>query len=428
LDGIYLAVQRIVPRLTAAAAAFVMTVGTAGGCASSRSEVTVSQPPSPVPSLTLLDTVVLPSITSPPDGRREAWFGSLSGLDRDPRSGRYLAAIDDRDPSRAAWIDITADGRRLRVVPGEVVPIRPAPGMDERTVTRADLEALVALPDGSWVASEEGHQLVSARAPGGAEYWPPALLTLDASLRATGVFWWPGRFDVDPEVGGVRDNQGFEALARLSDGRLVAGLEQPLRSDLPAPLQNGHPFGGGAGGPSRLVELTRRGSTWTAGREWVYRLEATPTHPGFDGICDDGENGLTELLALDDTRLLALERACLLNRGTRAVRNHVRLFLADIRRADDVSEQHGAALSRARGIGKTLLLDFDSLVPQWPPALANLDNFEAMAFGPPAPDGARTLLVVSDDNFRATQRTVFLWFRIEEAAAGATKRAPSVGR
>ena len=129
-----------------------------------------------------------------------------------------------------------------------------------------------------------------------------------------------------------------EALARLPDGRLVAGLEQPLRSDLPAPLRNGHPFGGGAGGPSRLVELTRRAGAWTAGREWVYRLEATPTRPGFDGVCDDGENGLTELLALDDTRLVALERACLQNRQTRAVRNTVRLFLADIRPAASMVE------------------------------------------------------------------------------------------
>ena len=47
-------------------------------------------------------------------------------------------------------------------------------------------------------------------------------------------------------------------------------------------------------------------------------------------------------------------------------------------------------------------------------ALTNLDNFEALAFGPSLPDGRRTLLVMSDDNFRATQNTVFVWLGIEE--------------
>lgn len=43
------------------------------------------------------------------------------------------------------------------------------------------------------------------------------------------------------------------------------------------------------------------------------------------------------------------------------------------------------------------------------PALAHLDNFEGLAFGPSV-GGLRTLLVVSDDNFRATQKTSFLLF------------------
>ena len=37
---------------------------------------------------------------------------------------------------------------------------------------------------------------------------------------------------------------------------------------------------------------------------------------------------------------------------------------------------------------------------------------EALAFGPSLPDGSRTLLAVSDDNFHATQLTSFLLFGI----------------
>ncbi len=58
------------------------------------------------------------------------------------------------------------------------------------------------------------------------------------------------------------------------------------------------------------------------------------------------------------------------------------------------------------------MLDFDTIIDQLPPELDDLDNFEAMTFGPTLPDGGRTLLVVSDDNFRVTQKTVFLLFRL----------------
>ena len=41
--------------------------------------------------------------------------------------------------------------------------------------------------------------------------------------------------------------------------------------------------------------------------------------------------------------------------------------------------------------------------------MTRLENFEGMAFGPVV-NGVPTLLVVSDDNFRKTQKTAFLLF------------------
>lgn len=394
------------------ALACVMAAGMAAGCAAGRPASGTSSPaPAVAPVLTLLDTVVIPTEVRPPGGRREAWLGSLSGLARDPRSGRYLAVIDDRQPSRLAWLDITAEAGRLSVKPGEVVPVRPSDGVDERLVVGADLESIVALPDGTWVATEEGHFSTGAPGQPPAGEWPPALLAIGTDLRVTRIHPWPARFALGPDRGGVRDNQGFEGLTRTPDGRLIAGLEQPLHADLAAPLRNGRPFGGGQGGPGRLVELVPEGGGWTPRREWVYRLDRTAVRPG-ERICDDGENGLTELLAIDDARLIAVERGCLLRDG--GVRNTVRLYLADVTSADDVSPAGGVAVPAARPVTKTLLVDFDALVAQWPPALSGLDNFEALAFGPQLADGRRTLLVMSDDNFRATQNTVFVWFALQE--------------
>ena len=58
---------------------------------------------------------------------------------------------------------------------------------------------------------------------------------------------------------------------------------------------------------------------------------------------------------------------------------------------------------------KRLLLDFDSITFRLSSALSRLENFEAMTFGPIV-NGMATLLIGSDDNFRATQKTSFLLF------------------
>ena len=43
-----------------------------------------------------------------------------------------------------------------------------------------------------------------------------------------------------------------------------------------------------------------------------------------------------------------------------------------------------------------------------------LDNVEGMTFGPRLRDGRRTLLLVSDNNFAATQFTQFLLFAYDD--------------
>ncbi len=361
-------------------------------------------------ALSLLDVVVLP--TNVAGAGSATGFGSLSGLARDSRSGRYLAVIDDRQPSRVAWLDITFDGR-LRVTPGTVHATTAAAGVDRRQVERADLEAVVALPDGSFVASDEGYRATGARGRTTPGIWPAALLSISPSLVVTHISPWPPMFDLGEGARGIRDNQGAEALAITPDGRLIAGIERPLYRDMDAPPRNGRPYSDGRAGPGRLVEFVRDGAGWRAARQWLYPIDATPLRPGFGAICDDGELGLTDLVALGDTRFISLERACLIDPATRVVRNVILLHDVNLAGADDVSGVTTRLDPAAvRPVRKRLILDMDSLIPQLPSSIANLDNFEALAFGPDLPDGRRTLLVVSDDNFRPTQKTVVMMFGI----------------
>ena len=61
---------------------------------------------------------------------------------------------------------------------------------------------------------------------------------------------------------------------------------------------------------------------------------------------------------------------------------------------------------RYRPAPKRLLLDLKHS------GLPHVDNFEAMAWGPPQPSGARTLVMCSDDNFNPLQVTQFAGFEV----------------
>ena len=358
----------------------------------------------PAVSLEFLAEFIIPTGARFPDlDRRADAFGSLSGIARDEATGLYLAVNDDRIDTRVIWLDIRLAGGALTVTPTRIAPLAAGPGVEPRRATAADLEAVTALPDGTFVAAEEGHVVADGRLPY-TGIWPPALLAIDRDARVTGITDFPAMFGVGDR--GIRENQGFESVTRLPDGRLVAGLEQPRFEDGDTP---GHD----RGARTRLVEFTAAGARWQPRRQWIYELAPTPRLDGFDRLCSDGENGLSDLLALDAARLLSIERSCLLNQAGTA-RNAIRIFEVDVSAADDVAGLGSLAGATARPSRKSLVLDLETLIPRLSPALAGLENFEGLAFGPPLPGGGRTLLVVSDNNDRATQKTAFLLFAITD--------------
>lgn len=336
------------------------------------------------PRLTLLDSFVRPAGTTYPQLAGPDRYGSISGLAFDPASGQWVGAIDDREDTRLAWLSIAFDNNRLDVVPQRMQRLRAGAGVEERRVMQADLEAVTVLPDGTMIAIEEGHERDG-------EMWQPALLHIDRDGLVTNLIEFPDPFRLIGDTSGLRPNLGFESVTRLPDGRLIAGLEQPLIQDGEVSFERA--------GRGRLVEFVPAEGTFRPGRQWTYMLAATSRIGGLGEVCADGQNGLVELVALSNTRLLALERACLLVRAETGsteslALNPIRIYSVDL---------------SSDPVRKTLVLDLSSLRDRLPPELARLENFEAMAFGPPV-NGARTLLVASDDNFRKTQKTAFLLF------------------
>ena len=216
---------------------------------------------------------------------------------------------------------------------------------------------------------------------------------------------------------GVRHNLGLESLTRTPDGRLVSGLEQPLAQDGPVSSAT-------AAAACRLLEFVPAGDTWTPGREWAYDLDPTPRQAGYGGPCTDGENGLSELYALDDHQLIALERACL-NATTagQPAFNPVRLHLVDLDRrrrrlvACIAGRRHRAPGAQAAAARP----DHGDHAG----AAGTANGGATSRASPPVrrrPTARRRIILVSDDNFRDSQTFAFVWLKLAPPVALATWR------
>jgi hypothetical protein len=177
---------------------------------------------------------------------------------------------------------------------------------------------------------------------------------------------------------GVRHNLGFESAATRGK-HLYTGTEGALVQDGPAAtLTNGS--------PARLLRYDLKRNALR--RQWTYVVDpvAEPPNPSTAFAV----SGLVEVLPLGKNRLITMERS--FSVGAPDTGNTIKLYLTELRR--DGSTR------------KTLLLNLDTLgIP--------LDNVEGMAFGPRLRKGQRTLLLVSDNNFAATQFTQFLLFALK---------------
>jgi hypothetical protein len=190
----------------------------------------------------------------------------------------------------------------------------------------------------------------------------------------------PGYYD-PTATSGVRQNLGFEAAAVAPDAQhLFVGAENALVQDGPAAST-------ATGSLARILRyhLGHDG----ADREYVY-----PTDPVAAPSPVFTVNGLVELLPLNDQFLLAMERSFSVGAG-----NTIRIYRAALPGATDVSGIPDIdAVPGLRTVRKTLLLDLPSTVLGQP-----LDNVEGMTLGPKLPDGRRSVLLVSDNNFTPGQ-------------------------
>jgi hypothetical protein len=331
--------------------------------------------------------------------------GGLSGLTYDPASNNFYIISDDRSqngPARfyTATIEPTLfnqNGTNNGVTFTGVTALLQANGQTFPALS-LDPEGIALVGSNLYIASEGEVSNNRILDP----FVNRFALTNGQQNNTLPI---PNQFIPAPRsilaTSGVRNNLALESLTTTPDQRfLFTATENALVQDGPmATLANGS--------PDRILQYDLGSGQAIA--QYLYNTEpvALPPNPSTPF----STNGLVDLLALDNSgkRFLSLERS--FSQGATGTPgntgNTVKIYAVSLDGATDISGS--SSINGVSGIvpaTKTLLLDLTSLnIP--------IDNVEGISFGPDLPSGKRSLILVSDNNFSASQFTQFLAFSVE---------------
>lgn len=314
--------------------------------------------------------------------------GGLSGLDRDPRTGIWYFISDERwrpNPPHFYTGELAIDqktGKFSNVKLTSRTWLAPQNGSSYPRYGQKnspDPESIRFDPVGARLLwGSEGHHP--------SKKYPDALSQLhvrwmDADGKERGELKIPDNLTVTTgTTKGPRTNTGFEGVT-LTPGGIAAMVEQPL-------YQDGEAASAEHGGVVRLTVWKRDG---TLAAQYAYPIDPLPAKSLPADPEDNG--GVSEILAIDDRRYLALERSWTKRTGFAA-----KLYEFDVTGATDVLKRDSLATGDPyTPVTKRLVQSFESS-----------GNLESIAFGPKLDSGECTLVIGSDNNFDAKEDTRLL--------------------
>ncbi len=319
-------------------------------------------------------------------------FGGLSGITYDANSQKYsqkyYAISDDRSQKAPArFYGLKIHFNPVRVLPEITVTTLSNEAQENFAPGTLDPEGIALTNQNTvWILSEGDRR----------GQIPPWIKEFSLTGEHIKTLPLPEKYIPDVQNNkGIRDNLSLESLTITPDNQwLFTATENALIQDgITATLTQGS--------PSRILQYNLL--TGKPAKEFLYVTEPVANAPKPPESLHT--NGLVELLALDETNLLSLERSY-----SNGVGNTILLFEVSLANASDIQTIDSLSsvdISQIRPAEKRLLLDLRSLnIP--------LDNIEGMTLGPILPDGRRSLILISDNNFNPLQVTQILVFALSE--------------
>lgn len=331
---------------------------------------------------------------------RGTTVGGLSSIDYDSKTGLYYLICDDRsaiNPARyyTAKIFFTEKGVDSVALLGVTTLLqpngKPYPNAKEDPAHTPDPEAMRYDPRRKRFAwSSEGERMVRGK---DTVLQNPSIHLISPAGKFIDSFPLPANLRMQAIEKGPRQNGVLEGMSFARNYRtLFVNVEEPLYEDGPrADLSNNQPW-------IRIYRFDVASKKNTA--QYAYKLDpvAYPTTaPGAFMV-----NGVPDILVLDDRQLIVMERSFSTGRWPCTIK----LYLTDLATAGDV--RNNVSLRNnppTKPLSKKLLLNMDTLG-------IYVDNVEGMTLGPTLPNGHRTLVLVSDNNFNLAEKTQTFVFEI----------------
>ncbi len=303
--------------------------------------------------------------------------GGLSGIDY--QNGEYLLVADHPGNPRFYIADVIINQKNIdTVLFSEVVELeKSSEFLKDKTL---DLESIRYLNNDQIILSSEG-SIQNGK--------DPSIFIVNRQGEYQAHFTLPDYFmaggDQKPRNNGV-----FEGLTKDYKGTgFWIGMELPLEQDGSKPKLF----------PTKSpIRITHFNSDGEADRQFVMQLEGITKIPWLYFAV----NGLTELLEYAPDKFLVLERAFSAGHGTNG--NTVRIFKVDAANATNTLEAQNLRKTEYKAAEKTLVFDFKKIKNQLKEQI--IDNLEGMTFGPDLPNGNKTILLASDNNFNSLGRQI----------------------
>lgn len=318
-------------------------------------------------------------------------IGGLSGITYDASRGVYYTVSDDRSQvNDARYYTVAIDLSDGELEDGDVEFLSYTTILDENgqpfAENMVDAEGIALRASGQIFISSEWRT-----------GFDPFIKRFDWDGYQTATLPLPEKFMPGDGVG-VDGNLAFESLTITPDNQaLWTGTEAALKQD-------GEPSTPTTGSPSRLLMFDAPKRQPMA--EYVYEVEPIPNPPEDIEPAFPPDNGLAEMVAVDNVgTLLAMERSFWEGYG-----NTIRLYQVKIDGATDVSGCFELDDDCPyTPVEKQMVLE---LTPDTTP---KPDNLEGATFGPMLPDGRYSLILVSDNNFNPPdiQTTQFIAYAVD---------------
>jgi len=326
-------------------------------------------------------------------------IGGLSGIDYNAKENVYYLICDDRserNPARfyTAKINFTQQGisnvEFVNVTTLLNANNQQYPDTKIEPANSPDPEGMRYNPvSGNLTWTNEGERLVKKEIT----LQQPAITIINKEGKYIDTFPLPQQMHNYETEKGLRRNSSFEGLT-FADGykTMYVSVEEPLYEDGPrAALQDVAAY-------TRIIKYDVVSHKPVA--QYAYHLSpvAHPARPANEFMI----NGIPDILSIDKNKLLVVERSF----STGVTACTIRVYLTDLSSATDIADvQSLIQQPPMHPAAKKLLINMDELG-------IYIDNIEGVTFGPDLPNGHKTLIFVSDNNFAKEQKTQFLLFEV----------------